>query len=109
MENDFCVTNINNYKRFNPELYRIRPHIDKPDHDVCLIDLFHIPYSERYLVKNERFSISGQPCLYLATSLNIAWKEYGFRACTESERYGVCDDEGQAYKNDIGSTAQHPL
>lgn len=31
--------------------------------------------------------------------------ERTFRACTESERYGVCDDEGQAYKNDIGSTA----
>lgn len=77
IENDFCVTNINNYKGYNPELFRIRSHIDKPDDEVRPIDLFHIPYSKRYLLKNERFSISGQPCLYLATSLNIAWKECG--------------------------------
>lgn len=87
VENDFCVTNINNFKMFNPELYRIRSHIDRPDNDVCLLDLFHIPYSKRYLVKNERFSISGQPCLYLATSLNIAWKECGLPSSFYYSKY----------------------
>lgn len=72
---------------FNPELYRIRSHIDRPDNDVCLLDLFHIPYSKRYLVKNERFSISGQPCLYLATSLNIAWKECGLPSSFYYSKY----------------------
>lgn len=60
IENDFCVTGINNYNCFNPELYRIRPQIDKPQSEITTNDLFHIPYSKRYLLKNERFSISGR-------------------------------------------------
>lgn len=32
-------------------------------------DMFHIPYDKRYLVKNQRFSLSGYPLLYLNRSL----------------------------------------
>lgn len=40
-------------------------------------DLFHIPNTKRYLITNERFSLAGHPCLYLATYLGIAWEECG--------------------------------
>ncbi len=32
-------------------------------------DLYHIPFNKRYLIANQRFSISGQPCLYLGLSV----------------------------------------
>ena len=40
-------------------------------------ELFHIPNKSRHLVRNERYSLAGAPCLYLATSLGIAWEECG--------------------------------
>jgi hypothetical protein len=36
---------------------------------------FHIPFDKRYLVSNQRFSISGQPMLYFGNSLYITTKE----------------------------------
>ena len=33
-------------------------------------DMFHIPYDKRYLVGNQRFSLSGFPLLYLSLSLS---------------------------------------
>lgn len=32
-------------------------------------DMFHIPFDRRYLIKNQRFSITGQPLLYLGSSI----------------------------------------
>jgi len=37
--------------------------------------LFHIPFDRRYLVGNQRFSISGYPCLYAASSVYLAYQE----------------------------------
>ncbi|TGD76971.1 RES domain-containing protein [Hymenobacter wooponensis] len=37
--------------------------------------MFHIPFDRRYLVANQRFSISGYPCLYAASSVHLAYKE----------------------------------
>lgn len=74
-EGRFCVTDINNFSALPKEIYRIRQNIDKDE--ILSIDLFHVPYTKRNLLTNERFSISGQPCLYLSTSLSIAWQECG--------------------------------
>lgn len=41
-------------------------------------ELFHIPYKKRHLVKNERYSLAGHPCLYLASDLYISWQECGY-------------------------------
>lgn len=41
-------------------------------------DLFHIPYKKRHLVTNERYSLAGHPCLYLASMLYISWQECGY-------------------------------
>lgn len=76
-EKDLLITSINGIDRFNPALFRIRSRINKHKGEICPTDLFHIPFGYRHLTSNERFSISGQPCLYLSTFLNIAWKECG--------------------------------
>ena len=61
---------------YSPYFYRIRvstsEKLNKPR------DLFHIPYNKRYLVSNERYSLAGHPCLYLASCLEIAWQECGY-------------------------------
>lgn len=77
-ENNYIITGINGLKKYNVELYRVREKIEKPNEQICNLDLFHVPVTKRNIIKNERFSISGQPCLYLSTELNIAWKESGF-------------------------------
>ncbi|QDK12124.1 hypothetical protein [Klebsiella aerogenes] len=38
-------------------------------------DIFHIPFKQRHLVKAQRYSVAGLPCLYLGTSLYICWRE----------------------------------
>jgi len=40
-------------------------------------EMFHIPYDKRHLVGNQRFSLSGLPCLYLGGSSYICWEELG--------------------------------
>lgn len=40
-------------------------------------EMFHIPYDKRCLVGNQRFSLSGLPCLYLGGSSYICWEELG--------------------------------
>lgn len=38
-------------------------------------DLFHIPLNKRGLVKTQRYSMPGYPCLYLGNSLVTCWEE----------------------------------
>lgn len=38
-------------------------------------EMFHIPYDKRYKIGNQRFSISGMPCLYLGASSYVCWEE----------------------------------
>lgn len=38
-------------------------------------EMFHIPFDKRYLVGNQRYSISGLPCLYLGGSPYVCWEE----------------------------------
>ncbi|MCC0634787.1 RES domain-containing protein [Clostridioides sp. ES-S-0001-02] len=38
-------------------------------------DMLHIPFSKRELVKTQRFSIPGVPCLYLGTTSYVCWLE----------------------------------
>ena len=40
-------------------------------------EMFHIPYDKRHLVGNQRYSLSGLPCLYLGGSSYICWEELG--------------------------------
>ncbi|RGL84156.1 RES domain-containing protein [Butyricimonas virosa] len=38
-------------------------------------EMFHIPFEKRGLVSNQRYSISGYPCLYLGSSIYNCWEE----------------------------------
>lgn len=40
-------------------------------------EMFHIPFDKRYMIGNQRYSISGLPCLYLGGSPYICWEELG--------------------------------
>ncbi len=54
------------------ELYRIRLS-DLPSLEMG--DLFHVPYNKRRIINSYRFSIPGNPALYLGTSSYICWEE----------------------------------
>ena len=38
-------------------------------------DFFHVPFNQRGKIGNNRFSISGYPCLYLGRSIYTCWEE----------------------------------
>ncbi|EKQ1560019.1 hypothetical protein P4W37_004260, partial [Salmonella enterica] len=53
-------------------LYRVR----KSDNYLTKREeIFHIPFSQRHLVRNQRYSVAGLPCLYLGASLYVCWRE----------------------------------
>lgn len=56
--------------------YRLRYDADKYfDFPLTPIQLFHVPFHKRHLIKAQRFSIPGYPCLYLSTTVFTACKE----------------------------------
>lgn len=67
------------FDRLLPEprfpLYKCRE--NKKLYHLSRDEMFHIPLDKRYLVKNQRFSLSGLPCLYLGGSSYICWEELG--------------------------------
>lgn len=38
-------------------------------------EMFHIPFDRREIIKTQRYSIPGLPCLYLGNSIYICWEE----------------------------------
>ena len=57
---------------YNQLLFRARP---KEAQWFTENDLFHVPFSLRCKISNQRFSVSGQPMLYLTKSIITAKKE----------------------------------
>jgi hypothetical protein len=53
-------------------LYRMRVRSDK---EFSRSEMFHIPFEKRHIVKTQRYSIPGCPCLYLGGSTYTCWKE----------------------------------
>lgn len=49
-------------------------------------EMLHIPFSKRSIVKSERFSIPGLPCLYLGNSSYACWIEMG---CPADHKFNV--------------------
>lgn len=60
-------------RKLHYNLYRIRT----SDNPASRTDLFHIPQSKRAYIRPYRYSISGYPCLYLATGIELCWFECG--------------------------------
>lgn len=55
------------------DFYRMRMFDDGEKHDRN--GMFHIPFDKRTIVKTQRFSAPGYPCLYLGTSAYVCWEE----------------------------------
>jgi RES domain len=55
-------------------LYRVRPNLTE---SLTREELFHIPFEKRHLVRTQRYSIPGLPCLYLSGSIYTCWAEMG--------------------------------
>jgi hypothetical protein len=65
---------------FFKALYRLRgesPHEGVRGIEFGREGLFHIPFHRREIVKRQRYSIPGLPCLYLGSSLYVCWEELG--------------------------------
>ena len=58
-------------------------------------EMFHIPYDKRNLVGNQRYSLSGLPCLYLGGSSYICWEELG------RKDFSTTNYSGYSLKKDI--------
>lgn len=54
-------------------LYRLR--FNKASRPYNQKEMFHIPFTKTHLVSNQRFSLSGYPCLYLGNSSYGCWEE----------------------------------
>lgn len=85
MKFDILSTDVPMYKcRENSKLF----HFTKDE-------MFHIPYDKRHLVGNQRYSLSGLPCLYLGGSAYICWEELG------RKDFNTTNFCGYSLKNDI--------
>lgn len=54
-------------------LFRLR--FNKSNQPFNQGEMFHIPFNKTHLVNNQRFSLSGYPCLYLGNSAYGCWEE----------------------------------
>ena len=66
--------------------YRIREIKENKLFDLEKKELFHIPYTKNHLVRTERYSMPGHPCLYLASEEWICWYE-----CHKPKRYALSE------------------
>jgi hypothetical protein len=81
-------------KRINPHdliAYRTR----KCDtHDLfSRTEMMHIPNHKRHLVSNQRFSLSGYPCLYVGASIYGCWEELGRPDIEKFNIVCVCNEK----------------
>jgi RES domain len=70
----------------NSAFYRLRP-LTTSSTILQRKDLFHIPFESRGIASTNRYSLSGYPCLYLANSTFVAWKELSDAKDTDLELY----------------------
>lgn len=78
--NNLAISNINNSISFGTNIYEMpvqffRARCNEKIVDYSKKDMLHIPFSKRSIVKTERFSIPGLPCLYLGTTSYVCWLE----------------------------------
>ena len=64
-----------NYQEIEGNFYTYRGRIRENIIKFSPKDLLHIPFEKRNLVGNYRYSISGFPALYLATTIFCSWEE----------------------------------
>ncbi|MBR1433287.1 hypothetical protein [Ruminococcus sp.] len=67
--------NVSGAMTFSKPFFRARKAGNYDGSDIH--ELFHVPFDKRYLIGNQRFSLTGIPLLYLAESLPLALREIG--------------------------------
>lgn len=75
--------------------YRIRGSITFP---IERKELFHIPATMRQLVKTERYSMPGYPCIYLASQAELCWYECGKPEQFTIVKYDIPQEENDYLK-----------
>lgn len=60
-------------------------------------DMFHIPFNKRYLIKNQRYSITGQPLIYLGLSILDVVEELE----VENEKIGILKTSSYRLPNNL--------
>lgn len=89
------------YNMFNEELtnkmlFRAR----ESESFISHWDMFHIPFNKRYLINNQRYSLNGQPLLYLASSPYGAYKELGNHSALRIASFTINSyDKFKIYQN----------
>lgn len=66
-----------NYSKINKEQVFYRARIFDTNKKPSYKDMFHIPLNKKGIVKTQRYSALGYPCLYLGSSINDCWEELG--------------------------------
>ncbi|WP_320978869.1 RES domain-containing protein [Bacteroides sp.] len=61
------------YTKIGDSFYRMRTFTERVD--LSYQDMFHIPLDKRGIVKTQRYSVPGYPCLYLGCSVYACWEE----------------------------------
>ncbi len=84
LDNDFAISHINDSIAFpfvqdssKSEVQFFRARLNEAVFDYPAEEMLHIPFSKRSIVKSERFSIPGLPCLYLGNTSYVCWIEMG--------------------------------
>lgn len=83
----------------NTKLFRMRMFPDYERKFAKAEDMFHIPFNKRDIIRTQRFSSPGYPCLYLGTSIYGCWEEMGrplFDLCMTS-RFDLRKEELRLY------------
>lgn len=92
-ENPYAISDINSSIAFPPvsdsqnaEVQFYRARLNENVVDYSSSEMSHIPFGKRSIVKSERFSIPGLPCLYLGNTSYVCWIELG---CPADHRFNV--------------------
>jgi ribosomal protein S17E len=63
-------------------------------------DIFHIPFNKRYLIENQRYSLTGQPLLYLSSSPYGVVRELGTSESVKISSFRLAKDVSlKVYEN----------
>lgn len=73
IDNNPSLLGVENKLPKNTELFRMR--YSNSRYLYNKMEMSHIPFNQRNKVSNQRYSLSGFPCLYLGSSLYVCWEE----------------------------------
>lgn len=82
-DDSYAITGINNsiafpgFSQENLEVQFFRARLSEKVEGYKANEMLHIPFNKREIIKSQRFSIPGLPCLYLGNTTYDCWIELG--------------------------------